>query len=111
MTEIKFTETDVPDVVRAGRPKEPNPYQAVVDRLGQDVRTKDSDGVALTLTVPAIDGKDDAAAVSSALRKMREAGREAGLTIRTDDAHNNGRKITVWAIPLVRRERKPKDAA
>lgn len=107
MTEIKFTETEVPTIERAGRPKEPNPYQPLAERLSKNVRTKDSDGVAVKFEAPKHE-KGDEAAVAYALRKIREAGDEYKITVRST---NEGRKVTVWAVPKITRQRRDKSDA
>lgn len=100
MTDITFAEANVPQVQRAGRKAEPNPYDGLVDVLSQHVRTKDDAGKALTFEAPKHDKGDDAA-VAAAVRKIRKSAERYGITVR--EVHE-GRKVTVWAVAKITRK-------
>jgi hypothetical protein len=109
---LNITETTVPtDLPRGGKTKEANPYLPYVETLKSNLRTEDSDGKALTFDVPRDKGVDDetySKSVRRTVAKWQEAGAELGITVR---AHINGSTVTVWGVPRITRQRKPKDDA
>jgi len=98
--------------------KAPNPYAEQIKTLSESMRTEDQDGKAMTFTVPRAKGTDDktfAKAVQKIVNKWQEGGEDFNVTIRAlierDDEKVPTGTVTVWAIPRITRERKPKDAA
>lgn len=98
---ITFQPAERPTITRAGRPKQANPYDTLAEYLAADK------GATATLDAPLQEGKDVNESVAYALRKIREAGTDHGVTIRTV-SEQDSLTVTAWAIPAIKRARKGK---
>lgn len=109
MTEIAFTETEVPTVAYT-RASEPNPFADVVQRLADSMGDDERSVSATTFTVPQADEK-------KMVGKAQEAGRDIGVTVRKkveildEDSANPQARITIWTTKRITRPRKNKSAA
>lgn len=87
---ITFSETERPEIRRGGRPKTPNPYLPVAERLAQNR------SLTLGATVPTD-------AVKNTLRLIRQAGAEQGVTIRSnvEEREDGTATISLWAVDRI----------
>lgn len=97
---IQFTAAAArPTIKRAGRPKADNPYADVAAHLASDL------DATVEFHVPMVEGKTAEQSVEFAIRKIREAGAENGVTIRTVVDNETG-AVTAWAVKQIKRARK-----
>lgn len=96
MSTMSIEKVEVPHIDRPGRAKTPNPFLETVKSL--KLTTKDEKGEAAAVRVFHAD-------VPRAVRKMQEAGREAGCSVRTlvQDAGATHKKIIFWPVPAIKR--------
>lgn len=113
---LDIQETEIPQ--GSTGPKTVNPYADHIKTLSENMRTEDQEGKALSFTVPREKGTDAETfgkAVQKVVNKWQDGGEQFGVTVRAlierDDAKVPTGKVTVWAVPRITRERKPKDAA
>lgn len=100
---ITFQPAERPTIPRVGRPKQPNPYDALAKYLAADM-----DATA-TLDAPLLEGKTVNGSLAYALRKIHEAGTDHGVTIRVVGppvSEPDSLTITAWAVPAIKRARK-----
>lgn len=94
MSTLAIEKVDVPTINRPGREKTPNPFAETVKSL--KLTTKDTKGEAAAVKVANAD-------VAKTVRKMQDAGREVGVSVRTlvSKAGEQHSKITFWPVPAI----------